>query len=69
MQGRHPTTAWTTNELVRDRHTLELPEGIPPGDYRLIVGVYRVADLVRLKTPAGPFGESDTWVIKRLTIR
>jgi 4-amino-4-deoxy-L-arabinose transferase-like glycosyltransferase len=69
VQGRHPTTVWTTNELVRDRHTLQLPEGIPPGDYRLIVGVYRAADLVRLKTPVWPFGESDTWVIKRLTIR
>jgi uncharacterized membrane protein len=68
-QGRYPTTNWTTNELVRDRHTLQLPEGIPPGDYRLIVGVYRAADLVRLKTPVGLFGESDIWVIKRLTIR
>jgi hypothetical protein len=69
VQGRHPTTAWTTHELVRDRHTLQLPEEIPPGDYRLIVGVYRAADLVRLKTQSGLFGESSYWVVKRLTIR
>jgi hypothetical protein len=68
VQGRYPSTAWTANELVRDRHTLQLPEGIPPGDYRLIVGVYRAADLARLKTAVGPFSESDIWVIKRLTI-
>jgi len=69
VQGRYPTTAWTTNELVRDRHTLQLPEELPAGEYRLIVGVYRAADLVRLKTRSGLLGESDTWVIKRLTIR
>jgi uncharacterized membrane protein len=69
VQGRHPTTAWTTNELVRDRHMLQLPDGIPAGDYRLIVGVYRAADLVRLKTRAGLFGESSYWVVKQLTIR
>jgi hypothetical protein len=38
--GRYPTTAWAKNDTVVDRYTLTLREGAPPGDYRLLVGMY-----------------------------
>jgi hypothetical protein len=38
--GRYPTTAWTANDTVVDRYTLTLREDAPPGDYRLLVGMY-----------------------------
>ena len=44
LDGRYPTQSWAAGELVRDRHTLALPADLTPGAYRLIVGVYRVAD-------------------------
>ncbi|MBN1992135.1 MAG: glycosyltransferase family 39 protein [Anaerolineae bacterium] len=38
--GRYPTTAWLKNDTVVDRYTLTLREGAPPGEYRLLVGMY-----------------------------
>jgi hypothetical protein len=67
--GLYPTERWAAGELVADRHTLDLPADIPPGGYRLIVGVYRAADRVRLKTQAGLFTERDHWLVKRVTVR
>jgi hypothetical protein len=34
------TTTWAPGEYVRDRHPLGLPNDLPTGDYRLIVGMY-----------------------------
>jgi hypothetical protein len=50
MQGQHdtqpangqlPTSQWTTGEVVTDPHTLTVAPTAPPGDYRLLVGMYR----------------------------
>jgi hypothetical protein len=39
--GDYPTERWTVDEYVRDQHRLTIPETIPPGDYRLIVGLWQ----------------------------
>jgi hypothetical protein len=52
-----PTTGWIAGEYVADLHTLNLPASLPPGDYRLEVGLYeadsgvRLADRVLLDQP------------------
>ncbi len=69
LHGLYPTTAWTSHELVADRHTLAMPDNARPGEYRLIVGVYRVADCVRLTTPSGLFGAEDHWLVKKLKVK
>ena len=51
--GYHPTSRWQEAEIIVDRHGLLLPETLPPGDYRLIVGLYSPADGVRLATASG----------------
>jgi len=38
--GRYPTSAWSAADTVVDRYRLTLREGAPPGDYRLLVGMY-----------------------------
>lgn len=38
--GRYPTTAWAAQDSVVDRYTLTLGEDAPPGNYRLLVGMY-----------------------------
>ncbi len=38
--GSMPTTVWQKDEVVVDNHSLSVPFGTPPGDYRLIVAVY-----------------------------
>lgn len=40
LRGLHPTTHWVVGEVVRDPHRLTLPLDIPPGRYRLEVGLY-----------------------------
>ena len=34
------TTTWTPGQPVTDRHALFLPDDLPPGEYRLIAGLY-----------------------------
>lgn len=67
--GRYPTTVWTRGEVVRDVHRLGLPPDMAPGNYRLIVGVYRAADRQRLTTRSGLLSTTDHWQIKAITVR
>ena len=46
--GRHPTTCWLPGEVVADSHQLELPAGVLPGVYRVLVGLYDPTTLARL---------------------
>lgn len=46
--GRYPTTQWALRDRVVDRYELPLPEGAPPGQYRLLVGMYNLATGERL---------------------
>ena len=38
--GQYPTSWWTAGVSLRDRHPLELPADLPPGDYQLEIGLY-----------------------------
>jgi len=48
MDGRYATSAWLPGEVVPDVHRLALDPQIPPGTYRLQVGMYRWPSLERL---------------------
>ena len=37
--GRYPMTEWSTGEILRDWHDLDLPTTLPQGDYTLIVAL------------------------------
>jgi len=41
LGGYYQPTVWPTDELVIDRHLLDLPEHLVPGRYRLEMGLYR----------------------------
>jgi len=43
-----PTTGWLAGEYVIDPHTLTLPGNLPPGEYRLEVGLYEAETNARL---------------------
>jgi hypothetical protein len=40
LQGRRPTDTWLPGEIIVDQHLLALPHDLPPGPYRLEVGLY-----------------------------
>lgn len=46
--GSRPTSGWSEDEALVDRHGLLLPDGLPPGEYDLRVGMYQPAGGARL---------------------
>jgi hypothetical protein len=51
--GRLPTSSWEVNEVVADAHAIALPAGLAPGRYRLIAGMYVLANGERLPLEGG----------------
>jgi hypothetical protein len=70
LQGSYPSASWQSQELVRDRHALTVPEDTPPGQYDLIVGLYTLPDRTRLKTKGGFLGlaERDYFSIRPIQV-
>jgi hypothetical protein len=48
VQGTYPTSAWDAGETVVDPYRFFVDADAPPGDYRVIVGWYLLADMTRL---------------------
>lgn len=46
--GRAPTSTWREGEFVVDAHILPIPADVPPGNYRIEVGLYYLPTLERL---------------------
>ena len=57
VDGLQPFEQWSAGQTGHDRHGLLVPAGTPPGEYRLILQVYRSRDLEVLPvTSAGGSG-------------
>jgi hypothetical protein len=53
VDGRYPTSQWRADTLIEDPHIIPLGDSLAVGEYRVIVGLYRLADGTRLPiTPA-----------------
>ncbi len=50
QDGFFPTTQWTRDGTIIDRLAIPIPPGLAPGEYRVIVGVYRADTGERLIT-------------------
>jgi hypothetical protein len=48
LQGTYPTSQWATGEIIEDPYEIQLTADLPPGEYRLQVGLYLLATLRRL---------------------
>ena len=48
VQGTFPTSQWTPGQTVADPYLVQLSADLPPGDYRVHVGLYLLATLERL---------------------
>jgi hypothetical protein len=51
--GHYPTSAWAVNQPFEDPHALTVPADTAPGQYRIVVGLYRAGDGSRLPVDAG----------------
>jgi hypothetical protein len=48
MDGRYPTQNWLAHQIVEDHISLPVTHGLPPGEYRVVVGMYEPATGQRL---------------------
>ena len=48
LQGTFPTSQWQPGQIVNDPYEIQLQSDLPPGTYRLQVGLYLLATLRRL---------------------
>lgn len=47
-RGGRPTSTWAGDEIVEDRYVLRMPVDIPPGSYRVEIGMYDLQTMERL---------------------
>ncbi|MCL4295179.1 MAG: DUF2142 domain-containing protein [Anaerolineae bacterium] len=52
LSGDYPTRLWDTGEVILDPHELDLST-TPPGEYRILAGLYNLSTGVRLPARAG----------------
>ncbi len=45
VDGQKPTSTWAHNEVIADRHVIPIGKDVPPGSYRVVVGMYDAATL------------------------
>lgn len=58
LHGTYPTSKWPVGSLIRDPHRLLLPADMPPGNYRLLLGLYRAEDGKPLASGCWPFRQT-----------
>jgi hypothetical protein len=46
--GQKATSTWAQDEIITDEHIIQVAEDVPPGTYRLVVGMYDAATLQSL---------------------
>lgn len=51
--GTYPTSLWSPGEVVPDEHIVPLPPTLPPGEYRLAIGMYLLESGQRLPVAGG----------------
>jgi len=70
LNGTYPTTRWQPGERVSDPYAIALPAGLPPGEYPVEVGLYRLSDFTRLPVlDAGQNVVDDKLYLEPLVIR
>ena len=47
-QGYYPTIWWEEGEVIPDSYSLQLPQGLAPGRYPLLIGMYEPESTTRL---------------------
>ena len=68
VHGLLPTTLWRTDGAIVDERVLDLPADLPPGEYRLVTGLYNLADLQRLPVSFDGKAMGDTVHLATLNI-
>jgi hypothetical protein len=63
-----PTDTWQPGETVIDAHGLIVPVDAPPGNYSIVVGMYRIDDGLRLTVSLTEEPIGDSLPVAEITI-
>lgn len=69
--GTAPTPGWTPGITVTDRYAMEVPIGLPPGEYQLRVGLYPTGQPLNRLPVADPGQaevDANSILIRRITV-
>lgn len=68
-QGTLPTTGWMTGEVIADRYEISIASDAPPGEYRLLVGMYEPTSGKRLPVYDGDgYGVGDSVTLEGVEV-
>ena len=62
------TTTWQPGEVVIDNHGLLIPNDLPPGSYRLLLGLYELANPANRLPITTLDGEMDAYLLSAITV-
>lgn len=62
------TTTWLPGTVVLDNHGLLLPSDLPPGSYRLLLGLYDLANPANRLPITTPHGTTDAYLLTTITV-
>ncbi len=62
------TTTWQPGAVVLDNHGLLIPSDLPPGSYRLLLGLYDLANPANRLPITTPEGETDAYLLTTITV-
>jgi hypothetical protein len=68
LHGNYPTSSWSPGETVVDRFELPLPATLPPGQYRLVTGLYDFNTGQRLPVTLDGKSQPDAMIILHETV-
>ncbi|MCC7450296.1 MAG: hypothetical protein IT324_22955 [Anaerolineae bacterium] len=53
LRGAYPTSAWAVGQPFADPRSITIPGNLSPGQYRIVIGLYRAGDGSRLPVDTG----------------
>jgi hypothetical protein len=62
------TTTWLPGETIVDHHGLLIPLGTPSGEYRLLLGLYELADPAARLTVETSGGTTDAFPLGTIVV-
>jgi hypothetical protein len=69
VDGLAPTYLWQPGDVVRDEHILTVAPDAPPGEHRLVVGLYDEATMERLAVETGPDAGGGRIILRSLKVQ
>jgi len=64
-----PTSLWVAGTVVEDTYALRIPDGLPPGSYPLVIGMYAGAERLAVVQPGRATAIDDLVILYTITVR